>query len=84
MSVADKFIVITSGVAWTNTIITTDDDDDAMKVDNAISNLTRIQRGWSLRNENRGAITVGEDVQDNAVKQVVREFANGFNKTHLF
>lgn len=42
MSVADKFIVITSGVAWTNTIITTDDDDDAMKVDNAISNLTRI------------------------------------------
>lgn len=84
MSVADTLLLQQAVVAWTNTIITTDDDDDAMKVDNAISNLTRIQRGWSLRNENRGAITLAEDGGDNASKQVVREFANGFNETHLF
>lgn len=44
MNKADSFIVITStSVAeWTNTVITVDDNDDAMKADNGISNLTRI------------------------------------------
>lgn len=42
MRVADSFIVKTSGCRWTDAIITADDNDDAMKVDNAISNLTRI------------------------------------------
>lgn len=61
MSVADSFIVITRG-HWTNTIIT-GGAGDAMKVDNAISDLTRIQRGWPPRNERCGAISVKyEDV----------------------
>lgn len=44
MSKADSFIVIpsTSMTEWTNTVITVDDDDDAIEADNGISNLTRI------------------------------------------